>query len=532
LTIGAVLSSGWGLLAQNRPVLERSPRARKPAPAEQSADGTPVFRSEIKLIQVDVVVRAKGQLVRDLKKEDFDLYDNGKQQTIAVFVERDTHPAGAASKAVAFPKGIVSNRIQNDGPEPVAATVILLDGQNTLPEDQMSARIKALKYLDGSSREEVIAVYQLDSTLRVLQDFTTDKALVRTAIDKFKAALSASLNDELVKGLSGNAISQMQRNDLQRRTDITTAAFNDLSVNLRGMPGRKKLVWISASLPPTITQTESHDGGVATTEYTNFSGQLYAPAKAMNAANIAVYPVDPRSTLTPLDDPNITTMIAFADMTGGRAFYNTNAMDESLRDAIADTDITYTLGFYPTETERNDDEHSIRIKMKGDMEAHYRNTYVEEQPPKPYTEAQRTAALDGWAGERIDTHDIAIYASAAPSQKRKGYYQVGVVVNLADLMLEEKDGRHVGTFELAVFPDKEKKPIGLRQRVAVNLTEANYKDALKTGLMVINEVQGLQDDGTPLAKRYHVIVMDNKSLRAGSLRLPIDVPADVRATKN
>src|SRR5262252_8798659 len=60
------------------------------AAAGSPAQESPTFQVGIRLVQVDVIVRdAKGP-VRDLKKEDFTLFDKGKRQKIEVFSVRTT----------------------------------------------------------------------------------------------------------------------------------------------------------------------------------------------------------------------------------------------------------------------------------------------------------------------------------------------------------------------------------------------------------------------------------------------------------
>jgi VWFA-related protein len=57
-------------------------------------------------------------------------------------------------------------------------------------------------------------------------------------------------------------------------------------------------------------------------------------------------------------------MNTIADLTGGRAFYNTNGIEDSMQRAIEDAEITYTLGFYPTE-EPDDTFHRLTVKVAG-----------------------------------------------------------------------------------------------------------------------------------------------------------------------
>src|SRR6185312_16532382 len=51
-------------------------------PGEQDQD---VVRITTNLVQVDVVVTKDGKQVKDLKAEDFDLFEDGKRQTITQF---------------------------------------------------------------------------------------------------------------------------------------------------------------------------------------------------------------------------------------------------------------------------------------------------------------------------------------------------------------------------------------------------------------------------------------------------------------
>src|SRR6185295_4844365 len=92
------------------------------------------FRSNTRLVEVDVVVHAKGKPVDDLKAEDFTILDQGKPQRVAAFAIRrstDRHPTRPLGKDEK------SNRLNPLGEEPAAATVILLDTLNSDPEDMV-----------------------------------------------------------------------------------------------------------------------------------------------------------------------------------------------------------------------------------------------------------------------------------------------------------------------------------------------------------------------------------------------------------
>lgn len=487
--------------------------------------GTPTFRTSTRLVQLDVVVKAKDAPVSGLTKEDFQVFDNGKPQQIAVFSVREVN--AARPEPVALPKGVVSNRPSYSGPEPVSATVVLMDQQNTHPEYQGYARIQALKYLDRAGRRELVAVYALDSTLKVLQGFTEDRALLRKAVDGYKMVQSLNLQDGsngtpgLLTGLTGNGANAARAMNFQRQADITTFAFESLARHLAGLPGRKKLIWITAGMPLTFTQ-ENERNGVMTTEFTNLSKQIYAPMKLLNDANVAIYPIDPRGVMTlamgaGLADPGITTMIRLAEMTGGKAACNDNDLAEVLEEAFSDTDLTYTLGFYPAEERLDGSMHAISVKVnRAGVEARYRKSYTAETVAKPLTGKFLKATLAAWVSQPLESTEIPIQAAAVPAINRPGYYDVEVGIDPASLKLEQKDGRFVGGIEVAIVPDVENKPKGLHQTIAVNLKDLNR------AMVVVNQVRVTNNKGKLLAKQLHLVVMDQATGKTGSVRIPLN----------
>jgi VWFA-related protein len=495
-----------------------------------AAQDTPTFRTSTRLVQVDVVVKAKDAPVGGLTKDDFQVFDNGKPQQIAVFSVREAN--AARPEPVPLPKGVVSNRPRYLGPEPVAATVVLMDQQNTHPEYQGYARIQALKYLDQAGRRELVAVYALDSTLKVLQEFTEDRASLRKAVDGYTMVQSLNLQDGsngtpgLLTGLTGNGANAMRAANFQRQADITTAAFESLARHLAGLPGRKKLIWITAAMPLTFTQ-ENERNGVMMTEFTNLSKQIYAPMKLLNDANVAIYPIDPRGVMTPamgagLMDPGITTMVRLAELTGGRAAYNDNDLAAVLEDAFGDTYLTYTLGFYPSEGKLDGSTHAILVKVnRSGVDARYRQSYSAETAAKPLTEKFLKAALSERVNQPLEATEIPIQAAAVAAVGKAGYYDVEVGIDVSALQLELQNGLYTGSVEIAIVPDVENKPKGLDQVVKVNLTQPRLLAALESGMTIINQVRVTNNKGKLLAKKLHVVVMDRATGKTGSVRIPI-----------
>jgi VWFA-related protein len=489
---------------------------------------SPIFRTSTRLVQVDVVVKAKNAPVGGLTKDDFQIFDNGKPQQLAVFSVRDVHTTSQAP--VQLPKGVVTNWPISRGLEPVSATVVLIDSQNTQPEDQGFARLQALKYLDRASRREMVAVYALDTTLKVLQEFTEDRDLLRASIDKFRMTQSLNMQDGtpgspgLLTGLTGNGANAMRAANFQRQADITAAAFEAIARHLAGLPGRKKFIWITAAPPLTFTQ-ENERNGVTMSEFTNLSPQLFKPMKLMNDANVAIYPIDPRGVIISRTDPGITTMIRLAEMTGGKPYYGDNDLSVGIEEAFSDTDLTYTLGFYPTNQGLEGSVHSLSVKVdRSGAEVRYRKSYTAETEAKPLTEKFLKGNLSAWVNQPLESTEIPIQAAAAPAINKPGYYDVEVGIDVSALKLEQKNGRFTGAVEIALVPDVENKPKGLHQVIKVNLTQERLVKVLETGFVVLNQIRVTNDKGKLLAKKLHLVVMDQATGKTGSVRIPLDVP--------
>lgn len=469
-----------------------------------------VFKTGTRLVQVDVVVQSNGKNVEGLKVEDFELYDNAKRQTISVFaVHRIEPPPVTPLKP---PPGVAYNRPVQTGREPVSATVILLDGLNTSPEFMAYARLQALKYLEHANRNEAIAIYQLTTTLKQIQPLTND-------------------HDQLRSILQWWAPTQSTVDFWPIRIDILTTTFKVLAQSLKDIPGRKKLIWVTTGIP--LTETGEH-------YFDDRSSKILSPIKALNDANVAMYPLNPQGITARgpgMADPLLNSMIQYADGTGGKAIYSTNDLAGAIEADIADTDVTYTLGFYPSDADYKGALHALRVQVKrGGVEVRYRTSYNDETKPPVMTPQNRDATVNAWMTEPTDATAIPVVAFAAPVEKRPGYVDVRVAIDPSALKLEHKDGRFDGSFQLAIAPDVEKKQRGLRQTVTLHLTDQRYAEAVNTGLLIINQLlanpETVKDPKKPLPHAMHVVVLDDATGKAGSVRVPITLDPNAAPLTN
>jgi VWFA-related protein len=140
------------------------------------APGATTLRVEVELVTVEVMVLdKKGSPVRNLKKEDFRLYEDGKQQAISTFDEVIDNPSQTMPTSLAD--------IDDSGPNRGKMVLILFDDSTITPGQQKMTRDSAEKYVKEHMRPwDLFAVASYGMSLRILQNYTHDAGKVVEAI--------------------------------------------------------------------------------------------------------------------------------------------------------------------------------------------------------------------------------------------------------------------------------------------------------------------------------------------------------------
>jgi VWFA-related protein len=138
----------------------------------------PLIRVRVNVVEVRVVVRDEhGKPVPNLTREDFQLFDDGKPQTIANFTVETPEVRLGLAAGIA-PAGSMEAMIPANAPERFVA--MMFDDTHLSSGDLQFARNSATAFLDGLQPWDRVGLYSVSGSLK--QDFTADKEELKKAL--------------------------------------------------------------------------------------------------------------------------------------------------------------------------------------------------------------------------------------------------------------------------------------------------------------------------------------------------------------
>jgi VWFA-related protein len=486
-----------------------------------------VIKVNTRLVEVNVVVRDKNGPVSNLVKEDFTVFDNGKAQRVDVFSVSTADRSKSRESVSPLPAGVVSNRMGRG--VAASATVILFDRLNTADKYQRDGYRQLLTYLKSAKTDDLTALYVLGDDVKLIQDFTNDAdKLVRAASRMQIGDLPGVDNRTVTEIAQSTAVGRVSRRDVrtaaavadfsvEQRTDPTQDAVELIARHLGSLPGRKSLIWMSAGIPLSISSGTSRDGR---------DSQLGHATRLLTAANIAVYTIDTHGLIVPdppqgrrgrgnqIPPPDV--MMRLADETGGRAFYFNNDLESSIRTAIADAEVSYTLGFYPSENAFDGKFHNLSVKVgRSDVEVRHRSGYFAVKDGAP-SEQERRTIMSELLSSPLDASQIGLQGSVQPVDGKAGAFRILLSVDAADLRLENRNGAWAGMLDVAIRLESSKQKTAQMRTINLDLTDEHFRSVLQRGLVLEDTVTTDKS-----ADRVRIVLQDRATGFAGALWLPI-----------
>ncbi len=403
-------------------------------PQASSGQSGYVLKVTTRLVTLDVIATdSHGNPVRDLKPEDLQIFEDRKTpQKIEHFeyFEKMKGAAASGDSASAFhkPGNVISNQLPLDQLK-VPPTILLVDSLNTTAPNQLQGRAHMIQLLRTLPPDTPIAIFALGSSLRILQDFTSDPALLRAALDRSLSGTTAQMDPALDTKSASNYIQDatagsganqgltaqigevqnFEKEEYSQTLDLrakeTLGAMAQIAQFLSGIPGRKTLVWLSESFPLSIAPDPDTGnnpfGGIR-----DYSEQVRLVANSLTDAQVAVYPMDVRglqaqqslSASQSISQPQSRTagnsaagrlhvegvdlqqsqdtMDALAQDTGGKACKNSNDLAGCVMTALKDSSSYYEMSFYPQGVNWDGRFHKILVKTtRPGLKLSYRRGY-------------------------------------------------------------------------------------------------------------------------------------------------------------
>jgi VWFA-related protein len=532
---------------QDAPAKTDSAAKSLPAPPagqneEVSSHDTPTtFKVRVNLVLVRVVVRdSNGKIVSNLKKEDFQLYDNKKLQAISSFsVETpETRTASAVTSAAA--EGSSSSADAAGGKAvvlPQRFVSMVFDDLHLSMADAVFVRDSAKRFFEALAASDRVSLNTTSGQLT--QEFTDDHDRLAKALLGISARPVTSRNSQDCPDVSYyQADLIMNKSDVQAldvaAEDTLRCAFNG---DRRMLPAARNLAQSAAGravaegdaetlyayrhLEEVVRRLASMPGQrvIVLVSPGFISSTLQSEASEMvdraTRSNIVINTIDARGLYAPdvlgdIADPSTGSiqtagfrasyrvaaqfaqqevMAQLADGTGGKFFHNRNDVDEAMREAGAAPASSYLLGFSPQNLKIDGRFHTLRValsnKEKFDIQA--RHGYF---APKTLSDPAEAAKLEMQEAlfSQEEIRDLPVELQTQFFKKDDAQARLAVLTHfdLKGIHFQKLQGRNNDqlTIVTGIFDENGNFVTGLSKIVDMKLLDATYSRLSRSGFTV------------------------------------------------
>jgi VWFA-related protein len=412
-------ASSGGQQPAQAPAQPAKPQTQAPA-IDESAK--PQFRARVDLITTDVIVRdSTGQFVADLKKGDFEVFEDGVKQEIA---------------SVELVHGGRTYNLQAPPPPPQQEGIILPPAR---PKNDAAGRIFLFfvddLHMNFRDTPRIRQLFKKMSTMLVHEGDMFGIVSTGTSSIAIDMTYDRKRMDEAINKISGGALKPSEiidapqgaegPSELRYRAHVAFSTAYDIVRNLEKVQNRRKaVIYVSNGYdfnpfegaryadPNLVGMKNSNaqrmkDLGV---EYDPFSRQqnefadadltreLSELTRAANRANATFYTIDPRGLVAGSDideevDPtewnnylrkSQDSLRVIAEQTGGFATVNQNDFDKALKRIDAESSDYYVLGYYSSNPDVMKRTRRIEVKAnRPNLDIWSRKSYSLKPPPEP-----------------------------------------------------------------------------------------------------------------------------------------------------
>jgi VWFA-related protein len=514
------------------------------------------FKAQAELVLVNVSVRDRdGNLVRDLKPEDFTILEDNKPQKVSTFdIENmENMPAAPATQQVdllgtAPKKPGAGNSLLSAQAQAIKdrRLIILFFDLSAMQPDEIERSSEAAQnYVDKQMQPaDLVAVVSLGSGITLNQDFTADRAQLKKALQNFNLGAGAGFEEGSVgttEGTSDNAnsftVDDTEYNIFN--TDRRLEALRTIAQQVAGVPQEKALIYFSSGMDRTGIENESELRSATNAAvlanmaiYTmDIRGLQALPpgGAAQNASLRGVSPYNGQSTLNDLNSNFTTqeTLVSLSVDTGGRSYLDSNDFSRVFRGVQQDMQMYYLLGYHSTNAARDGKFRHITVRVnRPGVKLEYRKGYYAAADFRHSDKEDRELQLQEELASDLPSTDLPLYLATGYFRisDNRYYVPISLIVPGSAIPFSRNRDQDKATLDvLGLITGDKKLPAGA------------IRDTVKLAVNASNEVQRKNvqyDNGLILAPgSYHlkIVVRENENGQMGAFETDFTIP-DLKST--
>jgi VWFA-related protein len=525
----------------------------------QQAEKTKVSEARIQvtseLVLVNVVAHdKKGNLVRDLKKGDFTLLEDGKKQEISTFDFENVDELATAGAAEATVSGVTGAgtllRFGKKAPPSLDARdrrlMLLFFDFSAMDPEQIDRSVDAAKKFVGAKMQpaDLMALVSLATNMRVDLDFTDDKTKILAALTAYNSGQGQGFDNGSTGSSEGAAETSgaFSADDTDFNTfnaDRKLLALQSLMQALGKLPQKKSLIYFSNGITQSGADNQS---------------ALRATTAAAVKANVSIYSMDIRglqafppggeaqsaslrgqsaySGASVLNDLNGNaasqdTLATLSSDTGGKAFFDSNDFGTVFSQVQKDSSVYYVLGFTSSNPLKDGRFRRLKVQVnRADLKLDFRSGYYAGRDFEHLNRADREQQLEDELATQLPRVDVPLYAGAAFFRQDDSHYYLAVSLVVPGSQIpfvteKEKDSATIDI--IGEVREGGKFPVG-QLRDTVKLAVESTRQVRRKNVQY--------NTGFVLAPgSYHLkfVIRENQTGRIGSFETDVQIP-DLRKT--
>jgi len=526
------------------------------APAPQ----TPTFKTRVEYVEVDALVTdQQGQFVRDLTKDDFQVTEDGKRQTISNFTLVDI-PIERAERPLFASRPIEPDVQTNEHPFDGRVYVMILDDLHVAALRSQRVKIAARQFIERNlGANDLMAVIFTGGRSQDAQEFTSNKRLLINAVDKFMGqkldSPTIARNREYFQQVDpATRDARIPDPEEQQRVYNTRSMLSSLRQvgewfgAVRGR--RKSMLLISEGIDYDISdiiRAPDQQSSSAGTIISDIQDAIAATARS----NVSIYTIDPRGLATTADDTigvsgfadqddpvagagigtrgvaydlrvSQDSLRQLADETGGFAAVNRNDFTNAFDRIVRDNSSYYVLAYYPPSDKRDGKFHRIDVKVtRPGLVVRSRRGYNAPRG-KAAPVNTKTGGMPQELFEAINSPlqvsglTMRVFASPFKGAAPNASVLLGVELLGRDLSLEANSKVEVSFMAI----DSKSKVFGARNdALTMNLRPDTKARVEQSGLRVLNRI-----DLPPGRYQVRVAARDSAKTNIGTVVYDLEVP--------